>query len=120
MTRADSPAVTKAVAVESHRHVHEEMVVSSGSSVKTVVRDRSTHVVSRAAGGAAMSGLNAAMRNNQETPPACDRLGTITVRSGTCYKCLNCGGRWVALELSIPPVRVRGGRAIASCERLTA
>ena len=23
--------------------------------------------------------------------PACDTCGTITVRSGTCYKCLNCG-----------------------------
>ena len=23
--------------------------------------------------------------------PACDSCGTITVRSGTCYKCLNCG-----------------------------
>jgi ribonucleoside-diphosphate reductase alpha chain len=23
--------------------------------------------------------------------PACDVCGTITVRSGTCYKCLNCG-----------------------------
>ena len=23
--------------------------------------------------------------------PACDGCGTITVRSGTCYKCLNCG-----------------------------
>ena len=23
--------------------------------------------------------------------PACDVCGTITVRSGTCYKCVNCG-----------------------------
>jgi ribonucleoside-diphosphate reductase alpha chain len=23
--------------------------------------------------------------------PACDVCGTITVRSGTCYKCMNCG-----------------------------
>jgi ribonucleoside-diphosphate reductase alpha chain len=23
--------------------------------------------------------------------PACDNCGHITVRNGTCYKCLNCG-----------------------------
>ncbi len=89
VTAAPLPTVKSELAVESHRHVHEEMVVSSASSVKTVVRDRSTHVVSRAAAG--VSGLNAAMRNSQEDAPACDGCGTITVRSGTCYKCLNCG-----------------------------
>jgi ribonucleoside-diphosphate reductase alpha chain len=38
-----------------------------------------------------MAGLNASMRNNQEDAPACDSCGAITVRSGTCYKCVNCG-----------------------------
>jgi ribonucleoside-diphosphate reductase alpha chain len=27
----------------------------------------------------------------QQDAPACDVCGSITVRSGTCYKCLNCG-----------------------------
>ena len=27
----------------------------------------------------------------QADAPACDVCGAITVRSGTCYKCLNCG-----------------------------
>jgi ribonucleoside-diphosphate reductase alpha chain len=27
----------------------------------------------------------------QSDAPACDSCGSITVRSGTCYKCLNCG-----------------------------
>ena len=27
----------------------------------------------------------------QQDAPACDVCGAITVRSGTCYKCLNCG-----------------------------
>jgi ribonucleoside-diphosphate reductase alpha chain len=35
--------------------------------------------------------LTAAMREMQADAPACDVCGTITVRSGTCYKCLNCG-----------------------------
>ena len=29
--------------------------------------------------------------NLQADAPACDVCGSITVRSGTCYKCLNCG-----------------------------
>jgi ribonucleoside-diphosphate reductase alpha chain len=29
--------------------------------------------------------------NLQSDAPACDVCGSITVRSGTCYKCLNCG-----------------------------
>ncbi len=29
--------------------------------------------------------------NMQADAPACDVCGSITVRSGTCYKCLNCG-----------------------------
>ncbi len=38
-----------------------------------------------------VSALSMAMRNNQEDAPACDSCGSITVRSGTCYKCMNCG-----------------------------
>jgi ribonucleoside-diphosphate reductase alpha chain len=42
-------------------------------------------------GSSGVSSLSMAMRNNQEDAPACDSCGAITVRSGTCYKCLNCG-----------------------------
>ncbi|QYU66875.1 hypothetical protein J4558_18190 [Leptolyngbya sp. 15MV] len=34
--------------------------------------------------------LSVAMESLGDAPP-CDVCGTITVRSGTCYKCLNCG-----------------------------
>ena len=37
------------------------------------------------------STLSASMSEYQQDAPACDVCGTITVRSGTCYKCLNCG-----------------------------
>jgi ribonucleoside-diphosphate reductase alpha chain len=40
---------------------------------------------------AAAAPLGLAMREMQADAPACDVCGTITVRSGTCYKCLNCG-----------------------------
>ena len=38
-----------------------------------------------------MSASNAAAKNMQSDAPACNVCGHITVRSGTCYKCLNCG-----------------------------
>lgn len=36
-------------------------------------------------------GVQEHMRSMQSDSPACDNCGHITVRSGTCYKCLNCG-----------------------------
>jgi ribonucleoside-diphosphate reductase alpha chain len=35
--------------------------------------------------------LNAAAKSMQSDAPACNTCGHITIRSGTCYKCLNCG-----------------------------
>ena len=41
--------------------------------------------------GAGMQGVNVAAKSMQSDAPACNTCGHITVRSGTCYKCLNCG-----------------------------
>lgn len=35
--------------------------------------------------------VNMASKNMQSDAPACNVCGHITIRSGTCYKCLNCG-----------------------------
>ena len=35
--------------------------------------------------------LSKNLASMQADAPACDNCGTITVRSGTCYKCMNCG-----------------------------
>ena len=40
---------------------------------------------------ATMDIVNAAAKNMQSDAPACNVCGHITIRSGTCYKCLNCG-----------------------------
>ena len=40
---------------------------------------------------AGMDAVNAAAKSMQGDAPACNTCGHITVRSGTCYKCLNCG-----------------------------
>ena len=37
------------------------------------------------------SGTDAYLRSMQSDAPACNVCGHLTVRSGTCYKCLNCG-----------------------------
>jgi ribonucleoside-diphosphate reductase alpha chain len=31
------------------------------------------------------------MKNMQSDAPTCNVCGHLTIRSGTCYKCLNCG-----------------------------
>jgi ribonucleoside-diphosphate reductase alpha chain len=38
--------------------------------------------------GSALDQSNAQMMGDA---PACDVCGSITVRNGTCYRCLNCG-----------------------------
>jgi ribonucleoside-diphosphate reductase alpha chain len=38
-----------------------------------------------------MDAVSAAGRQMQSDAPACNTCGHITIRSGTCYKCLNCG-----------------------------
>lgn len=35
--------------------------------------------------------MNQANASLMGDAPACDVCGSITVRNGTCYKCLNCG-----------------------------
>ena len=49
---------------------------------------RTAHVTKIANG---MDAVNAAAKSMQSDAPACNTCGHITVRSGTCYKCLNCG-----------------------------
>ncbi|MEO5968159.1 MAG: vitamin B12-dependent ribonucleotide reductase, partial [Ferruginibacter sp.] len=44
-----------------------------------------------AEGAKRMDAVNAANKSMQDDAPACNTCGHITIRSGTCYKCLNCG-----------------------------
>ncbi|MEO6733245.1 MAG: vitamin B12-dependent ribonucleotide reductase [Ferruginibacter sp.] len=38
-----------------------------------------------------LDAVNAAAKSMQSDAPSCNTCGHITMRSGTCYKCLNCG-----------------------------
>jgi ribonucleoside-diphosphate reductase alpha chain len=64
----------------------DPVVRSSTDHAEKIVASRSTE------GGLAVahSALSDALDAAGDAPP-CDVCGTITVRSGTCYKCLNCG-----------------------------
>jgi ribonucleoside-diphosphate reductase alpha chain len=45
----------------------------------------------KAESNTSMDAVNAAAKSMQSDAPACNTCGHITIRSGTCYKCLNCG-----------------------------
>ena len=49
------------------------------------------NVVAAVGETAAMDNVTAAAKSMQSDAPACSTCGHITIRSGTCYKCLNCG-----------------------------
>ncbi len=57
---------------------------------QTVMITETTTVVNAGAAQGLSSTLSIAMESMSDAP-ACDVCGTITVRSGTCYKCVNCG-----------------------------
>ena len=59
-------------------------------ATETVVKAEAP-VAAETAAEKSSSTLTEAMSSMQADAPACDVCGTITVRNGTCYKCLNCG-----------------------------
>ena len=63
--------------------------VKTTPAPKIVRKKPAAPAVKAAASGT--SGLTESMGAMQADAPACDVCGTLTVRSGTCYKCLNCG-----------------------------
>ena len=56
----------------------------------TVTKANVAVAVETTAGGS-MDQVQAAAKSMQSDAPACSTCGHITIRSGTCYKCLNCG-----------------------------
>jgi len=66
---------------------HVSQVVVTEETV-VVHADGSTHSTSRTTAATALDQSNAALMGDA---PACDVCGSITIRNGTCYRCLNCG-----------------------------
>ena len=85
-TTSEPAGTARAAAViDRARHVgHTDDHVTHGPvEIKAQTRVQS--------GETALSATLSVAMESMGDAPACDTCGTITVRSGTCYKCLNCG-----------------------------
>ncbi len=63
--------------------------VNNGYTVNSKAVQKPVIASSNVASG--MDAQNRAFKDMQSDAPACNVCGHITVRSGTCYKCMNCG-----------------------------
>ncbi|HEY2720591.1 MAG TPA: vitamin B12-dependent ribonucleotide reductase, partial [Chitinophagaceae bacterium] len=63
-------------------------VVNTSSTASQPAKAKHVHAGKTDSG---LNAVNAAAKSMQGDAPACNVCGHITVRSGTCYKCLNCG-----------------------------
>lgn len=63
-------------------------IVNPSANGTQPVKTQRANVVKTESG---LDAVNAAAKSMQSDAPACNVCGHITVRSGTCYKCLNCG-----------------------------
>jgi ribonucleoside-diphosphate reductase alpha chain len=85
---ASSVGVEEKVTSRMKSRIDLTLGSSSGSEV---VQSVTPTMQASAASEPKPSGLSTAMAELQEDAPACEVCGTITVRNGTCYRCLNCG-----------------------------
>lgn len=63
------------------------------ASVTPVVPQINKPVKTMVSGNDGLSAMNAANKSMQSDAPACNVCGHIMMRSGTCYKCANCGNQ---------------------------
>ena len=68
------------------RQLSDVRVVAAGN--KPAGEQKPTRTVKASSN---LDAVNAAAKSMQSDAPACNTCGHITIRSGTCYKCLNCG-----------------------------
>jgi ribonucleoside-diphosphate reductase alpha chain len=66
-------------------------VVSMNNAQPAAPKFQKQPVALKVEGTSGLDALNQAAKSMQSDAPACNVCGHITIRSGTCYKCLNCG-----------------------------
>jgi len=69
----------------------EVRVIGGAKGSAETAPAKQQHRVAHKKAESGMDAVNAAAKSMQSDAPACNTCGHITVRSGTCYKCLNCG-----------------------------
>jgi ribonucleoside-diphosphate reductase alpha chain len=70
--------------------VHVTAPIASNNTTATPVPQKLQRVAA-VKSESTMDAVNSYAKQMQGDAPACSTCGHITVRSGTCYKCLNCG-----------------------------
>jgi ribonucleoside-diphosphate reductase alpha chain len=65
--------------------------IVAAASGKPASTDPKATKASKGTAATSLDSINAAAKSMQSDAPACNTCGHITIRSGTCYKCLNCG-----------------------------
>ncbi|MCC5821750.1 MAG: adenosylcobalamin-dependent ribonucleoside-diphosphate reductase [Phycisphaerales bacterium] len=93
--KAEMLAGERRIATGNARHIVAESEAEmkprgGGNARERVHAGEQTLIVQRSHTATQSSTLSVALESAGDAPP-CDVCGTITVRSGTCYKCLNCG-----------------------------
>jgi ribonucleoside-diphosphate reductase alpha chain len=81
---ADSPTIGDRVP-----ELSEVRVIGSTNNKPQSLKPHRTEHTKKVSNG--YDAVNSAAKNMQSDAPACNTCGHITIRSGTCYKCLNCG-----------------------------
>ena len=69
----------------------EQVFARSGPALAEAADPETARIPASLNRVAALDPLSLQGASAQSDAPACDVCGSITVRSGTCYKCLNCG-----------------------------
>jgi len=64
---------------------------SNGTSAGATNGQEAARATAAMAGDAQTSSVQAALASNMGDAPLCDTCGHITVRNGSCYRCMNCG-----------------------------
>ena len=90
MVRSLDHATGKPVGFEHHR-APEGPGNNTGRQGHTAPAAPAAPPATRRGGTAAEGGQGAMLAKFPGDAPLCDQCGHITIRNGTCYKCLNCG-----------------------------
>jgi len=73
-------------------HAAQSAAVKAAPKVQAVTEKQTvTATVKKETTEAQLSVTDEFMKTQQSDAPACNVCGHLTIRSGTCYKCLNCG-----------------------------
>jgi ribonucleoside-diphosphate reductase alpha chain len=72
-------------------NVREDYVAATPEQLTLDVKAAAAAAPSPSPAPGARQGGSYAVMQNQEDAPPCSTCGSIMVRSGSCYKCANCG-----------------------------